>query len=693
MSTYRQFAERILFATSIEDKLHSPETLLVDDDRGQGILAPMSPSRPSHLFISQSGERGVRPREHQLNEERQRGLLLHFFCNHELLATELMALALLKFPDAPAEFRKGLLRTLQEEQVHTQWYLQRMAECGVSFGEYPVNGFFWRHIAGMETPLDYVARLSLTFEQANLDYAQHFSARFAEAGDAVTSELLGRIYQDEIAHVGYGLKWFRRWKGSDRSDWKAYQEMLPFPLSPARAKGTVMFNAIGRSKAGLDAEFISQLHLYSQSRGRPPWVYYFNPQAEAAAATNDPAATDFATRQLALDLDTLSIFLAKSEDMVLLQRPVSEDFLRSLSDLGVEIPAQEILHKGRIKPESPLRQRKLGRLRPWGWSADSHELMQDVMPSVTAEPGVSPWNAMTRLLYSKSHAADCLRQLPWDAAFGDPWIIGGQTRTVEEIWRAGNSAVAKANFGIAGRSMARFAPGDDLSPLDALQAAPGGCIVEPWLERVADFSVQYEVDANQVPRLKGYVRLHCEPSGRFTACVASGTFTRLLPSEVAQFLQRQGSRWMKQLYKETLPEILRQRLAGSNFRGFLGIDAFFYRDANGAIKLKPLVEINPRCTMGRVTLELLRVAAPGRTVLFRIFSKQALRRAAIPDFAAAARNFTDRFPPALSEKGCLDSGCFPLNDPATAQGFLGMALVAHRAIGPADFQLKPSSTT
>ena len=687
MSTYQQFAERILFATSIEDKLLAPQTLLADDNRGQGLVVPITPSRPSHLKISQSGERGVRPREHQLSEDRQRGLLLHFFCNHELLATELMALALLKFPEAPVEFRKGLLRTLQEEQVHTQWYLQRMAQCGVSFGEYPVNGFFWRHIAGMQTPLDYVSRLSLTFEQANLDYALHFSAKFAEAGDGVTSELLGRIYQDEIAHVGYGLKWFRRWKGSDRSDWQAYQEMLPFPMSPSRAKGTVMFNAIGRTKAGLDADFISQLQLYSQSRGRPPSVYSFNPQAEAAAATNDPAATDSSTRQLASDLDTLSIFLAKSEDVVLLQRPVGEVFLRSLKELGVELPAREILHQGKINQASPLRQRKLGRLRPWGWSADSHALLQELLPNVTADPEISPWNAMTRLLYTKSNAAECLRQLPWDPAFGDPSIIGGLTRPVEEIWQSGQTAVVKANYGIAGRSMARFAPGSDLTSLAAMQAAPGGCIVEPWLERVADFSVQFEVEPNQAPRLKGFVRLHCEPGGRFTACVASGTFTRLLPPEVAQFLHQQGPRWLKQLYEETLPAILRARLEGTHFRGFLGIDAFFYRGATGALRLKPLVEINPRCTMGRVTLELLRVAAPGRTVLFRIFSRQALRRAGIPDFPAAARNLTGRFSVRLSADHRVDSGCFPINDPATAQHFLGMANVAHQAIGPSDFEL------
>ena len=687
MSTYRQFAERILFATSMEEKLAEPQGTLSDEDRGEGGLVLKAPLRPAELQFSTQGRRAPMPGVHQLAGERERGVLLHFFCNHELLATELMALALLKFPDAPADFRKGLLRTLREEQLHTQWYLQRMAECGVSFGEYPVNGFFWRHIAGMASPLDYVSRLSLTFEQANLDYAEYFSARFAEAGDGTTAALLQRIYQDEIAHVGYGLKWFRRWKGVDRTDWQAYQELLPFPLSPARAKGTVGFNAAGRRKAGLDAEFISGLQLYSQSRGRPPWLYLFNPQAEGAAAANDPEAADSATRQLASDLDTLAIFLARAEDVVVLHRQPRAEFLQSLQSLGVEIPAQEILERGRISDRSPLRSRKLGRLRPWGWSADSHALLRDLLPNLAGGPGVGAWNEATRRLYAKSTAAEVLRELPWQETFGDRQIIGSPERTLEEIWQAGQTALVKANFGLAGRSMVRLDQGDDPGPLAAMQAAPGGCIVEPWLDRVADFSIQYEVEPDQWPRLKGWVRLHCEPGGRFTACAASGTFTRLLPPEIAQFLHQQGPHWLKQLYTEAIPAVLANLLKGTNFRGALGIDAFFYRDSAGAIRLKPIVEINPRCTMGRVTLELLRVAAPGRTVLLRIFGKRALRRAGLPDFNAAAQQLALQHPLKVADPRRVESGCFPLNDPATAHSFLGMACVAHRAIGPTDFAL------
>ena len=688
MSTIREFAERILFATTVEDKLADPEGELMDEHRGSSLITPEGPGRPRELHFSAVGERGPKPREDKLGEDRERGLLLHFFCNHELLATELMALALLKFPDAPPDFRKGLLRTLREEQRHTQWYLKRMAECGVSFGEYPVNGFFWRCIADMGTPMDYVSRLSLTFEQANLDYAKHYSEMFTAAGDSTTAALLQQIYKDEIAHVGYGLKWFRRWKGNHKSDWQAFQEMLPFPLNPARAKGTVHFNAEGRRRAGLDDSFIAELEIYSQSRGRTPWVYVFNPGAEAAAAANDPAAVDSATRHLTRDLDTLSFFLAKDEDVVLLQKPVRPGFLRELKSLGVGIPAQEMLHQGSLYSNSPLRDRKLGKLRPWGWSADSHLLLRDLLPSAAAENSAAPWNPEVRELYTKTRAAEVLAALPWQAAFGDRSIIGSADRSIEEIWETGQTALAKANFGIAGRRMARFTPGDDLAPLEPLLQLPGGVIIEPWLDRIADFSVQYEIEPNELPRLKGFVRLHCEPSGRFTACVASGTFSRLLPPEVARFVNHQGTHWLKQLYAEILPATLNEFLSGTGFRGYLGIDAFFYRDSTGEPRLKPIVEINPRCTMGRTTLELLRVAAPGRTVLFRILSKQAVTKAGHVSLAHAASFLKKQHPIVLTEAPQVASGLFTLNDPTTATHFLATALVANHALEPEEIVLR-----
>ena len=152
------FAEKVLFSTSLDEKLTPPEGLLSDTEPGKVIAtdAMPEPGRPVDLRMrpDKDAVRVPLPKGDQIADEEQRGILLHFFANHELLATELMALALLKFPDAPKAFRMGLLQTLKEEQRHTKWYMRRMEDCGVRFGDFPVSGFFWDMIAPMESPLD-----------------------------------------------------------------------------------------------------------------------------------------------------------------------------------------------------------------------------------------------------------------------------------------------------------------------------------------------------------------------------------------------------------------------------------------------------------------------------------------------------------------------------------------------------------
>ena len=259
----RAFAEQVLFATTLEEKLRGPGEI-TDEHPGSPLPTPSMPGRPRELpFKSSSAGQPEFPGLHALENEAERGRLLHFFANHELLATELMALVLLKFPDAPAAFRRGVLQTLKDEQEHTRLYLRRMEECGRQFGELPVSGYFWRAVSPMETPMDFVAGLSLTFEQANLDFAQHFARSFAAVGDAASAQLLDKIYHDEIAHVAHGLKWFRRWKNPDESDWDAFCRQLKFPLSPQRAKGLTL-NVAGRRAAGLDDSFIAELDVYAQ---------------------------------------------------------------------------------------------------------------------------------------------------------------------------------------------------------------------------------------------------------------------------------------------------------------------------------------------------------------------------------------------------------------------------------------------
>ena len=146
----REFAEQVLFATTLEEKLRAPGEL-TDHHPGAPLVTPAAPSRPQNLIFKPhgTGDKSEFPGLHLLEQDRERGKLLHFFGNHELLATELMALVLLKFPAAPSAFRQGVLRTLRDEQEHTRLYMERMKSCSVTLGDFPVSGYFWRGVAPM----------------------------------------------------------------------------------------------------------------------------------------------------------------------------------------------------------------------------------------------------------------------------------------------------------------------------------------------------------------------------------------------------------------------------------------------------------------------------------------------------------------------------------------------------------------
>ena len=95
---------------------------------GRSFSLPDAPGRPEELKITNKVVRSNFPGVNKLDDDRERGKMLHFLANHEMLAAELMALVLLKFPDAPAEYRRGVYESMREEQMHTLMYLRRMKE-------------------------------------------------------------------------------------------------------------------------------------------------------------------------------------------------------------------------------------------------------------------------------------------------------------------------------------------------------------------------------------------------------------------------------------------------------------------------------------------------------------------------------------------------------------------------------------
>jgi uncharacterized ferritin-like protein (DUF455 family) len=686
----RELAETVLFATSLEEKLRCPAHL-TDERPGPALPTPAAPGRPAHLRFKPHGAgRADFPGLHRLEQDRERGRLLHFFANHELLATELMALVLLKFPDAPPAFRKGVLQTLRDEQEHTRLYLERIRACGLEFGELPVSGYFWRCVAPMEHPIDYVAGLCLTFEQANLDFAGHFGRAFGRVGDAASAQLLEKIYRDEIGHVAYGLKWFRRWKNPDENDWEAFCRTLKFPLSPQRAKGFAL-NIEGRRAAGLDPQFIAELNVYSQSKGRTPGVFVFNPLAEGRIAGGKAFNPTKPQTALARDLENLPQFLCRQDDLVLVERKPSVEFLSGLKQAGFPLP--EFVERRSL---GELAARKLGRLRPWAWAPDSVELLAPLFGNVTAEarsaeqcfhPGIAR-------LYSKAWSANFLRDFlrgrqrgPAHPAASTPdWLcteaeVGVTVDSLDAALaaiaairaRGHHRVVVKEALGLAGSNALRLFEPELAEPQRRwlANALRGGrsLVVEPWLERLADFSVQLEMTPDGL-KLCGYTVLLNDARGRYHGNLAEAQFRTRIPARIVAWFSHPPdiARRLLALYAEVF-DLLAAELRRAGFLGPLGIDAFVYRDAAGRSRLKPVVEINPRCTMGRVMVELMRQVGQGSEGEFRLVKRDELRASGAGDFVGYARQLGERFPIRLEGDPVprLREGALCLNDPARAE--------------------------
>lgn len=258
----RAFAEQVLYSNDLGTKVTRITETLTDDVPGDAVRVT-EPARPANLQFAARKTAPAMPKAESLNDLRKRAIAHHVMANHELQALEVMAMVLLSFPDAPADFRLGLAHVMFDEQRHTRMHVQRCEELGISFGDFPVNGWIWKKAQDYSSTLEYVAGLPLVFEGANLDHTAEFEQYFRDAGDRRSAAIMRAIHKDEIRHVEFGIKWLRRLKPEGVSDWDAWTSALHWPIRPSKARGD-LFQREARLQAGLTQEFIDQLEGFDE---------------------------------------------------------------------------------------------------------------------------------------------------------------------------------------------------------------------------------------------------------------------------------------------------------------------------------------------------------------------------------------------------------------------------------------------
>lgn len=212
------------------------------------------PGRPTSLVLAKRAHKSPGPEA--LRDPARRAQLVHTFLHHELQAAELMAWALLAFPEAPRAFKRGLLRIAGDEIRHMAMYSRYMEGLGHVFGDFPVRDWFWERVPRSKTPTHFAAVMGMGLEGGNLDHTARFAGRFRAIGDEEGARIQEIICAEEIPHVRFGVRWFQRFtEGLDFEAWRAH---LPEPLSPMVMRGSPL-NREDRIRAGFTEGFLKEL--------------------------------------------------------------------------------------------------------------------------------------------------------------------------------------------------------------------------------------------------------------------------------------------------------------------------------------------------------------------------------------------------------------------------------------------------
>jgi hypothetical protein len=208
------------------------------------------------------------------------------------------------------------------------------------------------------------------------------------------------------------------------------------------------------------------------------------------------------------------LFLAKPDDLVLVPKRPSTEFLVELTRLGFTLP--EIVEEA---PTLELGRRTLGCLQPW---ATTSRVLSSMRARIGHSTGHSTGHSIAG---AETPAALFSKVWPIERAVGTEWDVSSRrlvAATMDELeslvsktsWH-GAKLVVKSEHSASGRARAWLkGPLDEKTRLFAERAlSEGRVIVEEWKDGVADFGVLLHVGAKDP--ILGVRRFLTDPRGRY----------------------------------------------------------------------------------------------------------------------------------------------------------------------------------
>jgi hypothetical protein len=404
-----------------------------------------------------------------------------------------------------------------------------------------------------------------------------------------------------------------------------------------------------------------------------PDIYFYNPTCEYAVANgNANWQPNRILQKMEYDLCALPLFFAQKDDCVLVEKIPSAEYIESLKKLDIAIP-EFILKNDAIKNTAFINRPK-NKLLPWGWSPSAHKFLSPLKESCSSEFQQSPvfnWKPEHRAVISRKFAAKILNQLQANisADFILPFELSPKVcftrnnfETAVQQW---GNVMIKAPWSSSGRG---------LQPITKTPVHPkvwekvlgivyeqGYAIVEPYLNKVLDIALQFELKKGKAEFL-GISNFYTNKKGQYEGNYLNGlpTNTEKYISEFADFITRE------------IPQPIINTIENSEmaiiYEGIFGVDTLIYCDEKNTLKINPCLEINVRHTMGMLALRLEKMIYREEKGIYRTFYQPGT------SFHAFKKEMEKNYPlKIVGDK--IESGFFALSEAAEESLFGAYILV------------------
>lgn len=304
---------------------------------------------------------------------------------------------------------------------------------------------------------------------------------------------------------------------------------------------------------------------------------------------------------LCLQLQYLPLLYGERDDFVAVTSIPSEEYLSELAKIWPHRVPKMILMEGDSV--------KGMKIQPWGHS----RRVKAWANSRGAEYPIPDWDA---ICLANSKAFSFRYSILKEAS-----LLEHEQDLIRWVELTNGPKVIKTCYGLSGRGNYQL-DGTSIKPellticrKEWNQGRP--IIGEPWLDKISDFSTQWNIHSDGKFELLGVTRFETDPFGNYQGTVA-GPENQLFGNKMDLLHQ----------HIEFVQKPL-QDIAKMGFFGNIGFDAFLYQK-NG-ITLQPLVEINARKTMSFVALEMQRKYFPDKLFKLSFDRKKPENLSLLPD--------------------------------------------------------------